>query len=370
VEIIGSFTPRESGTHFFGTCGLGGLRLIVAGQTLFEGVQEPEDAPDPIGALFGSPVERGRIELKVGEPVDISLLCVVPKLDDAPFQVVAFSLLHREPQRDADELIAEAVEAARDADVAIVVVATTASVESEGFDRPNLRLPGRQDDLVRAVAAVNANTVVVVNAGSPVEMPWRENVAAILLSWFPGQEGGAALAEVLLGSDEPGGRLPTTWPAALEDAPVTQVTPTDGELHYSEELFIGYRAWDRAGTTPAYPFGHGLGYTAWTYESIATDGATVTVQVRNSGGRAGREVVQIYVAPAEPGSDRPVRQLAGFVGAQAAPGEVAKVTVQLPRRAFEVWDKHLRTWVVVNGEYAIEAGRSVAERRLSATIEV
>ena len=150
----------------------------------------------------------------------------------------------------------------------------------------------------------------------------------------------------------------------------TVPTPMDGELHYSEDVFIGYRAWDKAGTTPAYSFGHGLGYTGWTYESIATDGATVTVRVRNSGERAGREVVQIYVAPAEPGSDRPVRQRAGFAGVEAAPGEVAEVTVQLPRRAFEIWDEHSDVWAVMKGAYTIEAGRSVADRRLSATIEV
>jgi beta-glucosidase len=370
VEITGTFTPRESGAHAFGTSALGVLRLTVAGETLFDGVQEPDEAADPIGVLFGSPVERGRVELVAGHPVDVSLHCVVPKFDDAPFQVVGFSLLHREPQRDADELIAEAVQAARDADVAVVVVATTASVESEGFDRKDLRLPGRQDDLVRAVTAVNARTVVVVNSGSPVEMPWREDVAAVLLSWFPGQEAGAALADVLLGAAEPGGRLPTTWPARLEDAPVVEVTPTDGELRYAEGVFVGYRGWDREGSTPAYPFGHGSGYTDWSYESIATEGRTVTVRVRNSGTRAGRELIQIYVAPAEPGTERPARQLAGFAGVEAAPGEVAEVTVRLHDRALEIWDETSSRWAAVKGLYSVEAGRSVADRRLKATLEI
>ncbi|MER5181278.1 glycoside hydrolase family 3 C-terminal domain-containing protein [Streptomyces sp. NPDC002896] len=370
VELSGTFTPRESGAHSFGTRGLGGFRLTVAGEVLFEGVQGLGPESDPFEAFFGAPVERGRAELTVGEPVEVSLHHVVAKIDDAPIQAVGFSLVHREPQRDADELIAEAVEAARSADAAIVVVATTDRVESEGFDRTDLRLPGRQDDLVRAVAAVNPNTVVVVNSGSPVELPWREDVAAVLLSWFPGQEGGAALADVLLGAYEPGGRLPTTWPATLEDAPVTQVTPTDGELRYSEDVFIGYRAWDKTGTTPAYPFGHGLGYTDWTYESIEADGPTVTVRVRNSGERVGREVVQVYVAPVEVGADRQVRQLAGFAGVEAAPGETAEVTVPLRRRAFEIWDEQSGAWTVVKGAYEIQAGRSVADRCLSATIEV
>lgn len=206
VELTGRFVPRESGEHAFGTRGLGGFVLTVDGGTLFDGTQEPGDAADPFEAFFGTPVERAHAVLTAGEPVEVSLLHTVFALPDAPIRAVAFSLLHLGPRYDPDELIAEAVEAARGADTAVVVVATTARVESEGFDRTSLRLPGRQDDLVRAVAAVNPHTVVVVNTGSPVELPWREDVAAVLLSWFPGQEGGAALADVLLGAEEPGGQ--------------------------------------------------------------------------------------------------------------------------------------------------------------------
>jgi hypothetical protein len=186
---------------------------------------------------------------------------------------------------------------ARAADTAVVVVATTERVESEGFDRTDLRLPGRQDDLVHAVAAANPNTVVVVNSGSPVELPWRDEVAAVLLGWFPGQEGGAALADVLTGTHEPGGRLPTTW-GSLTDAPVTQVVPDDGELPYTEGVFIGYRAWEKEGRTPSYPFGHGLGYTDWTYDEIKVTGTTVTVRITNSGPRQGpRDRPDLYLAP-------------------------------------------------------------------------
>ncbi|CAM5257074.1 Thermostable beta-glucosidase B [Streptomyces microflavus] len=166
------------------------------------------------------------------------------------------------------------------------VVGTTERVESEGFDRTDLKLPGHQDALVHAVAAVNPRTVVVVNSGSPVELPWRNEVAAVLLSWFPGQEAGHALADVLRGQEEPGGRLPTTWPVALADVPVSATTPTNGELPYTEGVFIGYRAWEKAGTAPAYAFGHGLGYTTWEYENDAPN-------ARPAG------------SPASPGSPRP-----------------------------------------------------------------
>ncbi|MFD3574828.1 beta-glucosidase [Streptomyces sp. NPDC058644] len=369
IEVVGTFTPRASGEHSFGTRGLGAFTLCVGGEVVFEGSEVMGPESDPFEAFFGSPVERAKVRLTAGEPVEVSLLHPLDKEYEAPLPGVVFSFVHLEPRRDPDELIAEAVEAARGADTAVVVVATTERVESEGFDRQDLRLPGRQDELVRAVAEANPRTVVVVNSGSPVELPWREDVAAVLLGWFPGQEGGAALADVLLGAREPGGRLPTTW-GALADAPVTRVTPADGELAYTEGVFIGYRAWEKAGAAPAYAFGHGLGYTDWTYESLVVEGTTATVRVRNSGPRAGREVVQVYLAPTANDGDRPARWLAGFAGAEAAPGESVEVRIELPRRAFGIWDDSANSWSHQGGSYEIQVGRSIADRRLSETITV
>jgi len=367
VELTGTFIPRDSGPHTFGIKGLGAFTLTVDGTTYFDDAQRT-DKDDPFEAFFGAPVPRAQAELTAGEPVEVSLTHVVRLPEGIPMKVVGFSLAHQEPQRDADELIAEAVEAARAADTAVVVVATTDRVESEGFDRKDLRLPGRQDELVHAVAAANPNTVVVVNSGSPVELPWRDEVAAVLLSWFPGQEGGAALADVLTGAHEPGGRLPSTW-GSFADAPVTQVIPADGELLYSEGVFIGYSAWEKAGKTPSYAFGHGLGYTDWTYESIEIDGTTATIRVRNSGERAGREVVQVYLAPVEADAERPARRLVGFAGVEAGPGESVEAIVELPRRAFEVWDENARSWAYVKGSYEVQACRSLMDRRLSTIIE-
>ncbi|MFF0554755.1 beta-glucosidase [Streptomyces sp. NPDC004266] len=370
IEVVGTFTPRESGEHAFGTRGLGAFTLTVAGTTVFDGTQVMGPETDPFEAFFGSPVERGKVALTAGETVEVSLLHTLDKEFATPLPAVMFSFVHLGPRRDPDELIAEAVEAARAADTAVVVVATTERVESEGFDRKDLALPGRQDDLVRAVAAANPNTVVVVNAGSPVELPWREDVAAILLGWFPGQEGGAALADVLTGAEEPGGRLPTTWPVALADAPVTEVTPTDGELHYTEGVFIGYRAWDKAGAVPAYPFGHGLGYTTWSYESLVATPDAVTVRITNTGDRPGRETVQIYLAPVADPVERPARWLAGFASVAAAPGETVETRIALPRRAFEIWDEDKHDWTLVTGTYEVVAARSLTDARLTATLEV
>ncbi|MGX1370346.1 beta-glucosidase [Streptomyces canus] len=368
VELTGTFTPRESGTHTFGIKGLGAFTLVVDGTTHYDDVQRA-DKDDPFITFFGAPQPRAQVELTAGRPVEVSLTYVVVLPEDAPMRVIAFTLAHQNPLRDPDELIAEAVGAARAADTAVVVVATTERVESEGYDRRDLTLPGRQDELVRAVAAANPRTVVVVNSGSPVELPWREDVAAVLLGWFPGQEGGAALADVLTGAHEPGGRLPTTW-GDLADAPVTRVAPEGGELPYDEGVFIGYTAWEKEGRTPAYLFGHGLGYTDWTYESVEVRGTTVRVRLRNSGARAGREVVQVYLAPAEPDAERPARRLAGFAGAEAGPGESVEVTVEIPRRAFEIWDEKTSSWSYVKGSYEIQVGRSIGDRRVTATINV
>jgi len=367
IEVIGTFRPRESGEHAFGTRGVGGYRLAVADEVLFDGVETLNAEADPFEAFFGAPIERGKVALAAGETVDVSLLHTLDQGPDAPVFGVMFSLVHLSPRRDPDDLIAEAVEAARDADAAVVVVATTERVESEGFDRQDLRLPGRQDDLVRAVAAVNPHTIVVVNSGSPVELPWRDEVAGVLLSWFPGQEGGAALADVLLGAEEPGGRLPTTW-GDLDQAPVTEVVPTGGELRYEEGIFVGYRAWEHAGRTPSYPFGHGLGYTDWTYEAIEVNGTSVTATLRNSGRRAGREVVQVYLTPVEYSHGRPARWLAGFTSVTAAPGETVSVTIALADRAFEIWDGD--GWSRIAGDYQVQVGRSVVDSHLRAPLTI
>ena len=190
----------------------------------------------------------------------------------------------------------------------------------------------------------------------------------MLLTWFGGQEAGRALADVLLGISEPGGRLPTTWPVVAADCPVLNTTPEDGVLRYDEGIFIGYRAWERAAAGAAVPVRPRLGLHLVAVRADRRRRHQVSVTVRNTGARPGREVVQIYVAPA--GSDDrepPARWLAGFATAEAAPGEAATVEVELPARTFQVWDDGWRT---VAGEYIVEAAHSIADRRLAATITI
>jgi beta-glucosidase len=270
------------------------------------------------------------------------------------------------------------VRLAQAADVAVVVVGTTEEAESEGFDRVTLDLPGRQDELVRRAAAANPRTVVVVNAGAPVLLPWADTVPAVLLTLFPGQEYGNALADVLLGRCEPGGRLPVTWPEAAADLPATM--PEAGVLAYAEGLHIGYRHFDRTGREPRYPFGHGLGYTRWDYLTAevlaprpaggAAGDVIVRVRLRNAGARDGLETIQVYASRPASTVERPVRWLAGFTKAEAPAGAEVTADIAIPLRRLAHWDTATGRWEVEPGEFQVGIGRSSRDLSLSATVTV
>ncbi|GAB1645651.1 beta-glucosidase family protein [Krasilnikovia sp. MM14-A1259] len=361
IELRAVFTPEEEGEHTFAVSGFGTFELVVAGESRFAGTLHPPGAGRT--ELLLSPQERRTgVRLAAGVPVEVVLRQhIAPGLA----HTVATTLGHRAPGPAADGMIAEAVAIAAESDVAVVVVGTTEQVESEGFDRTSLALPGRQDELVARVAAANPRTVVVVNAGSPVLLPWADDVAAVLLTWFPGQAAGAALADVLLGVAEPGGRLPTTWPRRAKDCPVLAVDTTGGVVGYDEGVFVGYRGWLRSGRTPRYAFGHGLGYTTWVYEALEVGPDEAVVTVINVGARYGREVVQVYAGPTEPDPERPQCWLAGFASVDGHPGERVTVRIPLPERTWQVWESGWRT---VFGAYDVTAAHALDDPRLTATL--
>jgi beta-glucosidase len=364
LRLESTYTPDETGEHTFAVSGFGTFRFTVGDQVIYEGSLHHAGATR--GELLLNPREhRAGVRLTAGVAVPVVL---EQTLRRGMAHTVATTLGHRAPAPDADGMIEEAARLAAGSDVAVVVVGTTEQVESEGFDRTSLALPGRQDELVARVAAANSRTVVIVNAGSPVLMPWADDVAAILLTWFPGQEAGAALADVLLGVTEPGGRLPTTWPRREEDCPVLRIAPRDGVVSYDEGVFMGYRGWLRSGNTPLYAFGHGLGYTTWNYDDIAVDGSEAVVTLTNSGARAGREVVQVYLAPRQADPERPERWLAGFANVFARPGETVTVRVPLPPRSFQIWTGG--GWQTVPGDYRVIAAHALDADRLEAALTV
>jgi beta-glucosidase len=317
--------------------------LRVGDQSLAYALTVP---PGGIGAEILAP--PAATDVLTVAPGDLLSGEVTPHPGDGPMGGVGrYGLVARPARGDPDEVIATAVAAAAAADVAVVVVGLTEEEETEAVDKHTLRLPGRQDDLVTAVAHAARRTVVVVNAATPVLMPWRHEVDAILWAGLPGQEGGHAVAAALLGDIEPTGRLVTTFPAADGASPAWSVTPVDGKLPYTEGTFVGYRG-HHAGRAPepAFWFGHGLGYASWSYAGATRSGSTVGVTVTNTGQRASREVVQVYFAPS--GADQPVR-LVGWRAVRAEPGESVPVTVACDRRLWRRWDTAAGTWRPLGG---------------------
>lgn len=371
VEISARLHPRTGGRWTLGVAGFGRMSLTLDGRTLLDG-EYPPATDDPAVVHVNPPSRYAGADLVAGRDV-----LLVARRELAPGTGRATVVSAAPPAPDTTASLAEAARAAREADAAIVVVGTTEHGESEGYDRTDLALGAGQDALVHAVAAANPRTVAVVNSGGPVEMPWREAAGAVLLAWFPGQEGGGGLADVLFGRAEPGGRLPTTWPASLADAPVTRTRPDGGRLPYDEGLHLGYRGWLRQHRAPAYWFGHGLGYTTWAYEELGVpavwrvgEDLTVTVRVRNTGGRAGREVVQVYLARPPGPVDRPARWLAGYTAVHAGPGETVTARVRLPARALRHWSVQEHAWRVEPGPCRVLAGRSAGELPLAAEARV
>lgn len=354
------YTPEHSGDIELGFAGANPGRLFVDGHLVLD------DAPviegTDLGAAFLNPPSlTSTVAVTAGRETAIRV--EFSRAPGGPLSGAMSATLGIAPERtDADDLIARAVAEAEASDVAVVVVGTNSKVESEGYDRTSLELPGRQDDLVRAVAATGTPTVVVVNAGSPVVMPWAGEVGAIVQGYFGGQEFGHAVADVLTGAAEPGGRLPTTWPAALADVPVTEVVPTDGRLEYREGIHIGYRAWLRADAAPAFPFGHGLGYTTWSWGAAQRVGDALEITLANTGDRAGKQVVQVYAERADSSVERPERWLVGFATVHAAPGETVTATIAVPPRRLAHWAGE---WVVEPGAFTLRAGASVADLPLA-----
>jgi beta-glucosidase len=371
ISLRARYRAAHAGPHVIGAGGVGQLTLTVDGRKVAAG--HPGVPADPVEVMVRPGEVRATVDLAEGQEAEVAISLLPEDWPQGPVAIRLGIVL----APDGDALLREAVEAARSADAAIVVVGSGPATESEGFDRPGLALPGEQDELVRRVAEVNDRTVVVVNAGMPVLMPWADQVAAIGCCWLPGQAMGEALADVLLGRAEPGGRLPVTIPVAEADCPVLHSVPEQGRLEYREGLLIGYRGYDRAGRAPRFAFGHGLGYTTWEYLSAAAAAATVgrgrdldlTVVVRNTGSRPGREVVQAYVEPVPVQAGRPVRTLAAFAAAAAEPGQSAEVTLTVPARAFARYDETARAWAWPPGEFAVRIGRSSADLRLSVRVK-
>jgi beta-glucosidase len=273
------------------------------------------------------------------------------------------------------DLLERAVACAADADAAIVVIGLNDEWESEGHDRADLDLPGRQVELIEKVAAANPRTIVVVNAGAPIRMDWLARVPAVVQIWYGGQETGNGLADVLFGDVNPAGRLPQTFPRRIEDTPAFLHYPGEnGRVVYGEDLFMGYRYYDARKVEPLFPFGHGLSYTRFRYADLRLSRASIApaeelvveIDVSNIGERAGQEVVQLYVHDAVSKLARPEQELRAFAKIQLAPGETKTVRFALGARALSYWDPAQSGWIAEPGQFELRAGASSRDIRASA----
>lgn len=369
LQVRGAYVPSVDGLHEVGAISTGRPAIRVGDHQLTRGGEKL-----PAGDAFfgmGSAEQVAQLDLRAGEPAEIDIELRM----NNPFAGLRLGV---RPPVD-DSMLDRAVEAARTADAAIVVVGTNDEWETEGSDRTTIALPGDQDELVRRVASVNDRTIVVVNAGSPVAMPWAGDVAAIVIPFFGGMEMGDAVADVLLGVADPGGRLPTTFPRRLEDAPAwPHYPPVDGVQRYDEGFGIGYRGHDRSGIEPLFPFGHGLSYgdvrwgeaTASATSMAAGGTVTVTVPVTAVGDRDATVVVQGYVAPIDPVVDREPKALRVWSKKRVPSGDTLEIVLSFGPEAFRRWDVAARDWVVDPGAYDLVIGASAGDVRSRLRVDV
>lgn len=277
------------------------------------------------------------------------------------------------------ELVQEALAIASGASAAVLFAGLPNRYESEGFDRKHLRIPPNQIALIEAVAKVQPNLTVVLSNGAPIEMPWLGQAKAVLEAYLGGQALGGAVANILFGHANPSGKLAETFPVALSDNPSYLFFPGEGDrVEYREGLFVGYRYYDKKQLAPLFPFGHGLSYTSFNYSNLKldkkkmkdTDVLTVTVNVKNTGTYAGKEIVQLYVHDKESSMIRPDQELKGFDKVELAPGEERTVSFELDHRSFAYYDVELKDWVVESGDFEIRIGKSSRDIVLSETVEV
>ena len=361
--ISGFFTPQETGIHTLELASVGQSRLYVDGELKIDGWDMTIQAVK----------ETLQIKMNAGQAYALKVeFCWQ---GDPRWRSVRLGLLP--PQ--SDDLIADAVALAKRCDVVILVAGLTDQWETEGADRVNMDLPGAQNGLIEQVAAANPNTIVVLNAGSAVTMPWLDKVAAVVEQWYNGLECGNALAGVLFGDVCPSGKLPTTFPKRLQDNPAYINYPGEnGKVLYGEGLFVGYRYYEKKDVQPLFPFGHGLSYTSFAYGRLqhsaqqfsAQEGLVVTCEVSNTGPVAGKEIVQLYVRDVQASLVRPEKELKAFAKVALEPGETTTVSFELDQEAFWFYNPAGGGWQTEAGEFEILIGASSQDIRLRKTVSL
>ncbi len=361
VRWTGYFIPTQTGDYQFFTSADDGVRLYVGDDKMIDDWQSHSQTMD-------TAIQH----LEAGQAYKIRL----EYFEDVGSAIVGFGVTR------ADSFMGNRTKAlAAHADAVVICAGFDPKTEGEGFDR-SFQLPGGQDELIRQISAVNKNTIVVVTAGGNVDMTqWVDKVPVILHTWYPGQEGGTALAQILFGDHSPSGKLPASFERVWEDNPVFHsYYPAKGEMRvpYSEGVFVGYRHFDRSASRPLFPFGFGLSYTTFAYSNLSVspqtgdlnEPVTVSFDVKNTGRREGAEVAELYVGDSHASVPRPVKELKGFAKVNLKPEESRRVTLRLDRRAFSFYDVAQKTWNAEPGEFSIQIGGSSDKIELRGTFKL
>lgn len=384
IRLSATFIPERSGSHYLSCSGIGPTIVSINGQPVFE---QSGNSPDVMAFLFGgNPEEEFTYSFTKGESYAFSISSNTPSGGDnagimAGLPGFRMGFMHQD-EHDED-LLSEAVDLARECDVAIVFTGHTPVWETEGQDQASFNLPkdGSQDRLVDAVASANPNTIVVNSTGVAVAMPWLSKVSAVIQAWFPGQEAGNAIADVLSGDINPSGRLPISWPKCIEDAPAYGNFPgikKDGQLtvKYEEGIFVGYRHYDRiAKEKVQFPFGFGLSYTTFALNDMCVSQETqqkfkAMVTVSNTGQRIGATVVQLYMGRTQKSQDHPIKTLAAFKKVSLGAGQKQTVELLVSLEDFAYFDEASGSWKVDRGSYDFSFGQSTADIENVVQVEI
>ncbi|KAL4925389.1 beta-glucosidase H [Aspergillus undulatus] len=386
IDMEGYFTPEENGIYDFGVVVVGTGKLLVDDEVVVDNTKNQR-----LGSAFfgnGTVEEKGSKELKAGQTYKITLqFGTAPTSDIDTRGVVIFGpggfRFGAARRTTPEELRNKAVDLAKKADQVVVFAGLTSEWETEGYDRPDMDLPPGSDELISAVLDVNPNAAIVIQSGTPVTMPWANKAKSLLQAWFGGNECGNGIADVLYGNVNPSGKLPLTFPVRLQDNPsYLNFRSERGRVLYGEDIYVGYRYYEKVNTAPLFPFGHGLSYTSFSREDLKlstspeqptlTDGEpiTATVKVTNTGSVAGAETVQLWVLPPPTEVNRPVRELKGFAKVRLEPGESKTVEIVVEKKlATSWWDEKREAWASEKGEYEVQV-TGTGEGTLSAAFSV
>ena len=378
ARMTASYVPTESGEHVFGMTNAGLAKLFVDGKLVVNGYDGWARGDNYFGTA--NVEQRQGIHLEAGQSYKVVVEYCSSATTEEGINLTAVRFGVEKPL--GEEAMLDAVQKASDADVVLLFVGRDGEWDTEGLDLPDMRLPGRQEELIDRVAAANANTIVVLQTGGPIEMPWLGKVRAVLQMWYPGQELGHAVADVLFGDVEPGGRLPQTFPKRLSDNSAmvgdASVYPgKDGHVRYAEGVFVGYRHHDTRNIEPLFPFGFGLGYTRFSWgeaQASATrmgaEGVTVTVDVANTGDRTGSELVQLYVRPPVSALERPDKELRAFTKLRLMPGEKGTASLVVRPRDLSYFDERIGAFRAIAGRYEFLVAANALDIRSAVAIEL